>query len=174
MTRLTHKWPEEVVDYFTGIEVENTKAKGLRTLFVVGIQDPKEVVSKARQQNAVHVYLGANHSYCKDWVRMRNGFYDMVKVCVDKGLIVSLNFWAHELTQVKNDIKELWTHENFIPQLSISIPNINTENTYLNIKIDDNSIQQQTNKGVWCFDLYDVIKDEYVTTWNQFANDKPI
>ena len=173
MTRLTHEWPEEV-DYFTGIEVENTKAKGLRTLFVVDIQDPKEVISRARQQNAVHVYLGANHSYHKDWVRMRNGFYDMVKACIDKGLIVSLNFWAHELTQAKNDIKELWTHEKFIPQLSISIPNINTENTYLNIKIDDNSIQQQTNKGVWCFDLYDVIKDEYVTTWNQFANDKPI
>ena len=174
MTRLTHEWPEEVVDYFTGIEVENTKAKGLRTLFVVGIQDPNEIISKAIQQEVKHVYLGANHSYCKDWIRRRNGWHDMVKACINKDLIVSLNFWAHELAQVKNDIKKLWTHKNFIPQLSISIPNINTENTYLNIKIDDNSIQQQTNKGVWCFDLYDIIKDEYVTTWNQFANDKPI
>jgi hypothetical protein len=58
--------------------------------------------------------------------------------------------------------------------LSISIPNINTENTSLNIKIDDNSIQKQTNNGVYCFDLDDVIKDEYLTTWDQFANDKPI
>jgi len=172
--RLTHEWPKEEPDFFTGIEVENTKARGLRTLFVVDIQRPKEVVSRATQHIVNHVYLGANHSYHKDHIVRRNGFYNMVKACIDKGLIVSLNFWAHELAQVKEDMKELWTHENFIPQLSISIPNINTENTYLNIKIDDNSIQQQTNKGVWCFDLYDVIKEEYVTTWNQFANDKPI
>ena len=170
MTRLTHEWPEKEPNFFTGIEIENTLAKGLKTLFVIGVQDPIDVINTASAQNVAHIYLGANHSYS----RFSTGWYDMTKPCLDKNLAVSINFYESELSIVKEEMKELWTHKLFIPQMSIPIPNINTENKNFNIKIDDMSITRQTNEGVWCFDLKDVLTTDNLTTWDQFANDKPI
>ena len=49
--------------FFTGTEVEHTPAYGQKTLFVVDIQDPEEVIEYARGYECTHVYLGANHSF---------------------------------------------------------------------------------------------------------------
>ncbi len=170
MTRLTHDWPETEPKFFTGIEIENTKAKGLKTLFVIGVQDPSEIVNTALSHKAMHVYLGANHSYS----HLMTGWYNMTKACIDNNLAVSINFYESDINYLKQEMKELWIHELFIPQLSIPIPNINTENKNFNIKIDDMSINRQTNKGIWCFDLKDVLTTDNLTTWDQFANDKPL
>ncbi len=37
------------VVYFVGDEIENTIAKGFRTLFVVGTRDPKEIMSNTKE-----------------------------------------------------------------------------------------------------------------------------
>ena len=39
------------VVYFVGDEIENTIAKGFRTLFVVGTRDPKEIMDLADHHN---------------------------------------------------------------------------------------------------------------------------
>ena len=46
-----------------GIEIEHTPAFGKETLFVVGMQDPEEVLELAMKNNIEHVYLGANQSF---------------------------------------------------------------------------------------------------------------
>jgi len=51
------------VVYFTGYEVEHTPVHGEHTLFVVGPQDPAEVIAKAKKEAVEHVYLGANQSF---------------------------------------------------------------------------------------------------------------
>ena len=61
------------VDFFTGTEVEHTPAFGLKTLFVVGVQDYHKIIemvteSKSHQDTSrhiQHVYFGANHSFPK-------------------------------------------------------------------------------------------------------------
>ena len=51
---------KENVTFFKGVEVEHTPAYGLLTLFVVGIQDPQEVINKADLNECRNIYLGAN------------------------------------------------------------------------------------------------------------------
>ena len=51
------------VVYFTGYEVEHTPVHDEHTLFVVGPQDPAEVIAKAKKEAVEHVYLGANQSF---------------------------------------------------------------------------------------------------------------
>ena len=51
-----------LVTFFTGTEVEKTKALGMKTLFVVGLQDLDKIVAHADALDIKHIYLGANHS----------------------------------------------------------------------------------------------------------------
>ena len=47
----------QLVDYFVGIEVENTAMKGERTLFVVGIKPVEEIIALAEKHNLKHIYF---------------------------------------------------------------------------------------------------------------------
>ena len=46
------------VEFLTGVEVEKP-AYGMKTLFVVGIKFPIDVMDKARENDCKHIYLGA-------------------------------------------------------------------------------------------------------------------
>ena len=48
---------------FVGTEVEHTPAYGLRTLFVVGIQDLELIEAAYVAHKCKHIYFGANHSF---------------------------------------------------------------------------------------------------------------
>ena len=54
------------ITLFTGIEVEKTPAYGQKTLFVVGIQNTFDIMTKAREEDCTHIYLGANQSFNPD------------------------------------------------------------------------------------------------------------
>ena len=60
---------DENVVYFTGFEVERTPAYDMDTLFVVGCRPLEEVIAKAEETHADHIYLGANQSFVpkEDW-----------------------------------------------------------------------------------------------------------
>ena len=49
--------------FFIGTEVEHTPAYGQKTLFVVGLQNLKEILARALNNNCPHIYLGANQSF---------------------------------------------------------------------------------------------------------------
>ena len=53
----------EDISFFVGTEVEHTPAFGLRTLFVVGRQDPQIVLQEFDNNNCEHIYFGANQSF---------------------------------------------------------------------------------------------------------------
>ena len=60
--------------FFIGTEVERSPAYGQRTLFVIGLQNPKEILARALNNKCPHIYLGANmsfnpesHTEWKDW-----------------------------------------------------------------------------------------------------------
>ncbi len=49
----------EEITYFTGIEIEKTPAFGLKTLFVVGVQAPENIIDLATHEKCEHLYFGA-------------------------------------------------------------------------------------------------------------------
>ena len=46
---------QEGITYFQGVEIEHTPAYGMDTLFVVGMQDPEEVIGIATRKNVQHI-----------------------------------------------------------------------------------------------------------------------
>ena len=51
------------VAYFVGNEVEKTPFYGRRTLFVVGLRNPRKIAKQAKDFTCRHIYLGANMSF---------------------------------------------------------------------------------------------------------------
>ena len=50
----------EEISFFTGTEVEHTIAFGMKTLFVVGLQDAQIIQQEAKNNKCEHIYFGAD------------------------------------------------------------------------------------------------------------------
>ena len=49
----------EAITFFTGVEIEKTPAYGMKTLFVVGVQDFRAIHTLATANKCKHIYFGA-------------------------------------------------------------------------------------------------------------------
>ena len=171
---------QDNVTLFTGVEVEHTPAYGQRTLFVVGIHNPIDLMQKAREQDCTHIYLGANQSFNPDPKNTDNieDWHDMISVLLDEDWLVTLDYDVkyHEL--VLDNLHESsqpfsTVNSNFIPQISVKIPNISELSYNACIKIDDTDFNH-SNPGVWVHQVHDLMDRSKFTDWTQYTKDKPI
>ena len=156
------------VIYFVGIEVEHTPAHGLKTLFVVGPQDPMEVLNEAQDANVKHVYLGANKSFdhSPTWK-------DLVDKLIHEGYWVTLDYPQRMHNSVMRQLNQQMRNSRFIPMISVEIPNIEVYNYNTMLKIDDISMDH-SNPGVWCHSLYDLMDRSKFTGWDEYKDDEII
>jgi hypothetical protein len=171
----------ENVRFFIGPEIEKTPAADKRTLFVVGLQDTNIVEGLAREYKTPHIFLSANRSF--DSVEeVEPGVYMVGKTMVsdwekqihyllDKGFMVSLDYPAHKHALVLKALNPgIWQSRNFVPILSVAIPNVNTSSVNLTIKIDDSNFKA-TNDGVWCMNHHEITDSNRFTSWNEYRDD---
>ena len=82
--------------FFIGTEVEHSPAYGQRTLFVIGPQNPKEILARALNNNCPHIYLGANQSFQVDLMQNHPGevkkWDEVVLPLLDAGYWVTLDY----------------------------------------------------------------------------------
>jgi len=158
------------ITYFTGVEIEKTPAYGLNTLFVVGVRPLEEITDIVTQRECDHVYLGANQSFdgknIPEWNKMIQGL-------LRSGIKVTLDFDASFCQQRQGWIEELCEFDNFIPQISLKIPNLTKYNNNATIKIDDSDFKH-SNDGVWCHSLNSLKTLETFTNWEQYGKDEVI
>lgn len=163
------------VTYFIGKEIEHTLAFGKKTLFVVGMQDPDEILEMAHKNNVEHVYLGANQSFevtGEDGTpEEQEGWDSMVKACTSEGYLVTLDFDLEDLEWVQESGYS--EHNNFIPMISVKVPYIEQLGYNANIKIDDVDFNA-TNKGVWTHSVHSLMDPKKFTNWNQYKQDEII
>ena len=159
---------KENVTFFKGVEVEHTPAYGLLTLFVVGIQDPQEVINKAEVNECRNIYLGANQSFkpiLKDWDKWDKF---ITKVLTDTDLFVTLDF---ELRFLETVLDYGYTeNKNFIPMISVRLPYVNQLGYNATLKIDDKGFDQ-TNPGVWTHQVHDLLDRNRFTPWRDYSSD---
>ena len=160
---------DEKIEFFTGIEVENTPAHGKNTLFVVGLQDIDTVEQHAKDID--HIFFGANHSFTPtnndDWIawdKLIQHFLDCGKYC---SLDIHIKY-ADEFNE-----NGLCEYNKFIPQIRVPIPYIQLWNYNTMIKIDDKTYNA-TNPGVWCHRLHTLQNPEVFTSWDTYTLDKII
>lgn len=163
----------DTVRFFTGIEIEHTPAKGMQTLFVVGLHSIEEIEYHVTQHpnNIEHIFFGANHSYDPFCPDQHDTWETMIKHFLEKGYLCSLDIPFNQVDEFHEG--GLCEYDNFIPQIRISIPYIKLWNYNTTIKIDDKDFKA-TNPGVWSHSLHTLMNRENFTSWNEYKNDKII
>ena len=171
------------VIFFIGKEVEKTPAYNKKTLFVVGLQPVDEIINLYRNYNCEHIYLGANQSFYLDTNIAINSitcdisvnkidettWTSLINKLLDIDILVTLDFDLKFLEWVSS--QTFCNHINFIPQLSIKIPNIRNLNYNTTLKIDDVDFKL-TNPGIWCHNLNDLQTINTFTPWSEYTKDE--
>jgi hypothetical protein len=162
------------VSFFIGTEVEHTPAFGLRTLFVVGLQDPQIIIQEAKNNEIEHIYFGANQSFPTLDINDINNWSEweyMVKTALEAGWLCTLDL---DIKQAEGLLESsLVEFHNFIPMISVKLPYIKQYGYNATIKIDDKDFNA-TNPGVWCHSLHDLQKREVFTDWSKYTKDEVI
>ena len=158
----------KMITYFIGTEVENTIMKGEQTLFVVGVQPVDDIIALAEEHELRHLYFGTSQSFHPanpfEWAQWN----DMITPLLAKGFWVTLDFGVE---YAKDLHEEGWCEYNtFIPMISVKLPYIKQYNYHATLKIDDNT-WGDTNPGVWCHPLNELLKREVYTDWKDYVGD---
>jgi hypothetical protein len=167
------------MNFFIGNEVEHNPALGVRTLFVVGIQNEQVIEHLLADENSHEdkskrigqIFFGANHSFNPQSYDEWKAWEEMISYFLDQGYWCSVDIpitLAEEF--LENGLNE---YNNFIPQLRVPIPYINQYNYNTVIKLDDKGFNA-TNPGVWCHSLHTLKDRSKFTDWTQYKNDKGI
>ena len=164
----------EEVSFFIGTEVEHTPAFGLRTLFVVGLQDAQIIQQEAKNNDCDHIYFGANQSFppleTNDGDAWQEWEY-MVQSCLEAGWLSTLDL---DHAQAEGLLESaLVEFHNFIPMISVKLPYIKQFGYNATLKIDDKDFAA-TNPGVWCHSLHNLQKREVFTDWSKYTKDEVI
>lgn len=164
----------EAVNFFVGTEVEHSPALGLRTLFVVGIQDSREIMDTAYQQGCPHIYFGANQSFPQLDVNDGDGWRPwetMIQDCLEGGFQCTLDLDVSCAEGLLGS--SLVEYHNFIPMLSVKLPYIRQLGYNATLKLDDKDFRA-TNPGVWCHSLHSLQKRSVFTDWSKYTQDEVI
>jgi len=164
------------VDFFVGTEVEHTPAFGLKTLFVVGVQDPqiiKQIIDNYPNP-ITHIYFGANQSFPNPEVNDSTTWRmweDMVEECLQQGFLCTLDLDVKSSEGLLEG--SLVEYNNFIPMISVKIPYVQMLGYNATIKIDDKDFRA-TNPGVWCHSLHNLRDRSVFTDWSKYTQDEVI
>jgi hypothetical protein len=156
---------------FVGTEVEHSPAHGMRTLFVIGVYEPVEIVAMAKRYDCKHIYFGANQSFPNPGINdseVWNRWETMI------GIALSYNFWCTldlDISAAEGlHESSLCEHNHFIPMISVKLPYINLFNYNTTIKLDDKDFAL-TNPGVWCHSLHELKNRAVFTDWSKYSQD---
>jgi hypothetical protein len=165
----------DAVRFFVGEEVEHTPAFGMRTLFVVGIQDTAEIHANALAYKCDHIYFGANQSFPSDGTANWKSWEHMIGMMLRSGLgsthryMCTLDLDVARAEELLDG--PLVEYHNFIPMLSVKLPYIRQFPYGTTLKLDDKDFAA-TNAGVWCHNLHDLQKRRVFTDWSKYTKDE--
>jgi hypothetical protein len=164
----------ENANFFFGNEVECTPARGMRTLFVIGLQDPAEINSLLEKQvkPVGHIYFGANHSFPRcnvDDIDVWRSWEEMITPFLKAGYMCTLDI---DSTCAEGLVESgLSDYNNFIPMISVKLPYIQLLGYNATIKLDDKDFAA-TNPGVWCHSLHELRDRKVFTNWSEYTKDE--
>lgn len=157
--------------FFIGTEVEHSPAYGQRTLFVIGVQNPKEILARALNNGCPHIYLGANQSFKPDSEEEWKEWTFVINTLLDADIWVTLDYDInlHEEVLLNNWCKR----STFIPMISVKLPFIKELNYNATLKIDDIGFNE-SNPGVWTHSVHELMDRKQFTDWTKYTKDEII
>ena len=159
------------VTYFIGIEVEHTAMKGEETLFVVGIQPVEDIEMRAEAEGIKHLYFGTSQSFTPKSSEEFITWEEMILPLLKKGYWCTLDFGVEYSEGVLESGYD--EYHNFIAMISVKLPYIRQFNYNATVKLDDNT-WGDTNSGVWCHSLHNLMDRKVYTDWADYGTDTVI
>lgn len=157
--------------FFVGVEVERTPLFGVTTLFVVGKQNPKEILQRMLDRNITHAYLGCGYTFNpetpEDWKDWDFIVHELIKADV----WVTLDFNAKYCEGVLESGYD--EYNKFVAMISVPMPYVNQFNYNATLKIDDKAFKGP-NGGVWCHSIHNLRNRSNYTDWSAYVGDKVI
>jgi len=172
MKRVYKNNPVEDVDYFVGNEVEKTPFYGRKTLFVVGLKNPRKIAKRALDHHCRHIYLGANMSFkTMDWNENRiEKLREVIQHLLDQRFQVTLDITrGFDLTSIDMFIGSEYFHIMY----SLPIAYAERYKNSITIKVDDIGFDK-TNSGVWCNTLDKLMDPVSKTEWSSYTTDEVV
>jgi hypothetical protein len=163
----------EDTDFFVGTEVEHTPAFGMKTLFVVGVQDTEKILLNAHANECRHIYFGANQSFPNPSVNdpAWSDWENMILVALKLELMCTLDI---DVRCVEGLLEgPLCEYQNFIPMISVKLPYIQQLGYNATLKLDDRDFKA-TNPGVWCHSIHSLKDRSVFTDWSKYTKDEVI
>lgn len=160
------------VDFFVGTEVEHSPAHGLKTLFVIGLQDHEHIVRHMRANDCTHIYFGANQSFPLTAVNdapVWQAWEHMILPWLDAKYLCTLDLDVSCVDGLAEG--PLIEYHNFVPMISVKLPYIKLLGYNATIKLDDRDFAA-TNPGVWCHSLHQLQDRGCFTAWSQYTKDE--
>lgn len=159
---------------FVGTEVEHTPAFGMKTLFVIGLQDPSNILAAKAEFGCQHIYFGANQSFPNlkvndgaEWAKWET----MIYKCLDADIWCTLDI---DISCVEGLLESGLCEQNqFIPMISAKLPYISQLGYNATLKLDDKDFKA-TNPGVWCHSIHTLQTREQFTDWSKYTKDEPV
>lgn len=161
-TNMIDQQQRQQVTYFIGTEVEHTMFYNMQTMFIVGMPSLEDITQRADLHKCRHLYFGTSQSY-HGQVEWRTTILDLLK----QDYLVTLDFNIQDCIEVEQ--AGYLDFDNFAPMISAKIPNI-LKFKNATIKLDDTT-WGDTNPGVWCHQLTDLLVDSKFTAWDQYGDD---
>jgi hypothetical protein len=161
------------VNMFVGVEVEQSPAYGMKTLFVVGVQDVELIRNAATTYSCNHIYFGANQSFpmlasnsdeWRKWEEMIRPFLETRYWCTLDLDVSCVERLAESCLAERNQ---------FIPMISVKLPYIQQLGYNATIKLDDKDFNS-SNPGVWCHLVHDLTNRRAFTDWSKYTKDEVI
>jgi len=157
------------VGVFSGKEVEHTPAFGKQTLFIARNDLYYDtIVELAKDAKAEAIYFGANRTFMPNHGTQPN----QIRRLLRKGYWVTIDYPYSEHQTVKENYKDIWNEEQFIPFCSIIFPKSEDDDN-LCIKVDDVDFDN-TNPGVWTMTMNHFKQSAGFTSWKEYKQDKPL
>lgn len=172
----------EETKFFVGTEVEHTPAFGKTTLFVVGIQDAKDIQFVIDERSGFldeskhikHIYFGANHSFPNlavndgaEWAKWEKMIYNFL----DRDYLCTLDI---DVTCTEGLLEAGFVeYHNFIPMISVKLPYVLQLGYNAVVKLDDKDFNA-TTPGVWCHQLHDLLDRKVFTEWSKYTKDETL
>ena len=157
--------------FFIGVEVERSPLFGMTTLFVVGQQNPKEILQRMLDNGIEHVYLGCGYTFNpetpEDWKDWDFIVHELIKADV----WVTLDFNAKYCEGVLESGYD--EYNKFVAMISVPMPYVNQFNYNATLKIDDKAFKGP-NGGVWGHSIHNLRNRSNYTDWSAYVGDKVI
>jgi len=156
---------------FVGTEVEHSPAYGMRTLFVIGVYEPIEIVAAAKRNDCKHIYFGANQSFPNPAINdseVWNRWETMIRIALGYDMWCTLDLDVSAVEGLAES--SLCEHDRFIPMISVKLPYIKLLNYNTTIKLDDKDFAL-SNPGVWCHSLHELQNRGAFTDWSKYSQD---